>query len=132
MPAQPNGLVPSNPLAKALKYALERVAELQVFLSDPDVPIDTNHLERALRPIPMGRKNWLFCWSEVGARHVGVIQSLMTTCRLHDVNPYTYLVDVLQRVSDHPASQVELLTPRLWKEAFGDAPLQSDIDHVRQ
>ena len=125
-------MVPSNPLAKALKYALERVAELLVFLSDPDVPIDTNHLERALRPIPMGRKNWLFCWSEVGARHVGVIQSLMTTCRLHEINPYTYLVDVLQRVSDHPASQVELLTPRLWKEAFGDAPLQSDIDRVRQ
>jgi len=78
------------------------------------------------------RKNWLFCWSEVGARHAGVIQSLMTTCRLHEINPYTYLVDVLQRVSDHPASQVELLTPRLWKEAFGDAPLQSDIDQVRQ
>jgi len=125
-------LVPSNPLAKALKYALDRVAELQVFLSDPDVPIDTNHLERALRSIPMGRKNWLFCWSEVGARHVGVIQSLMTTCRLHDINPYTYLVDVLQRVSDHPASQVELLTPRLWKGAFGDAPLQSDIEKLRQ
>ena len=53
--------VPSNLLAKALKYALERVAELQVFLSDPDVPMDTYHLERALRPIPMNRKNWLFC-----------------------------------------------------------------------
>lgn len=52
-------LVPSDPLAKALKYALDRVAELQVFLSNPDVPIGTNHLERALRPIPMGRKDWL-------------------------------------------------------------------------
>ena len=56
----------------------------------------------------------------------------MTTCRLHEINPYTYLVDVLQRVSDHPASQVELLTPRLLKAAFGNAPLQSDIDHARQ
>ena len=125
-------LVPSRPLAKAAKYALERVAERQVFLSDPDVPFDTNHLERAFRPIPMGRKNWLFCWSEVGARHVGVIQSLMTTRRLQEINPYTYLVDVLQRISDHPASQFELLTPRLCKEAFGDALLQSDIDQVRQ
>ena len=78
------------------------------------------------------RKNWLFCRSEFGARHVGVIQSLMTTCRLHEINPYTYLVDVLQRVSDHAASQVELLTPRLWKAAFGNVPLQSDIDHIRQ
>ena len=125
-------LIPSNPLAKTLKYALERVAERQVFMSDPDVPFDTNHLGRAFRPIPMGRKNWLFCWSEVGARHVGFIQSLMTTRRLQEINPYTYLVDVLQRISDHPASQVELLTPRLCKEAFGDALLQSDIDQVRQ
>jgi len=53
-------LVPSNPLSKALKYAMARTDSLKVFLRDPDVPIDTNHLERALRPIPMGRRNWLF------------------------------------------------------------------------
>jgi len=125
-------LVPSNPLAKALKYAFERVEELQVFLGDPDVPIDTNHLERALRAIPMGRKNWLFCWTELGARHVGVIQSLLTTCRLHGVNPHTYLVDVLQRISRHPASRVEELTPRIWKDKFATDPLRSDLDRARQ
>src|SRR5258706_8393859 len=65
--------------------------------SDPDVPIDTNHIERALRVIPMGRRNWLFCWTELGARHVGIMQSLLATCRLHDIDPYDYLVDVLQR-----------------------------------
>ena len=125
-------LVPSNPLAKALKYAFERVEELQVFLGDPDVPIDTNHLERALRSIPMGRKNWLFCWTEVGAKHVGVIQSLLTTCRLHGVNPHAYLVDVLQRISQHPVSKVEELTPRVWKDKFAADPLLSDLDRVRQ
>ncbi|NIR32267.1 MAG: transposase, partial [Gammaproteobacteria bacterium] len=56
---------------------------------DPDVPIDTNHLERALRPIPMGRKAWLFCWTEVGAEYVAIIQSLLVTCRLQGVSPYT-------------------------------------------
>ena len=96
-------LVNSAPLAKALVYADGRQAQLRVYLGDPDVPIDTNHLERALRVIPMGRKNWLFCWTEVGARHVGIIQSLLTTCRLQGVDPYAYLVDVLQRVSLHPA-----------------------------
>ena len=96
-------LVNSAPFAKALVYADSRQAELRVYLGDPDVPIDTNHLERALRVIPMGRKNWLFCWTEVGAQHVGIIQSLLTTCRLQGVDPYTYLVDVLQRVSLHPA-----------------------------
>lgn len=121
-------LEPSNPFSKALGYALKRRAELSVFLSDPDVPIDTNHLERGLRPIPMGRKNWLFCWSEVGAEHVGIIQSLISTCRLQGVDPYTYLVDVLQRVGRHPASRTDELTPRRWKQLFADNPLRSDVE----
>jgi hypothetical protein len=81
--------------------------------------MDTNHLERALRVIPMGRKNYLFCWSELGAEQLGILQRLLVTCRLQEINPYYYLVDVLQRVSMHPASKVAELTPRIWKEKFG-------------
>jgi transposase len=121
------GFTPSNPFIKALNYVRERRLGLEVFLTDPDVPIDTNHLERALRVIPMGRKSWLFCWTELGARHVGIIQSLIVTCRLHGVDPYTYLVDVLQRVGEHPASRVAELTPRLWKQLFANNPLRSDL-----
>ena len=77
------GLLPKSPLAKALNYALERRSGLEVFLDDPEVAIDTNHLERALRPIPMGKRNWLFASTEVGTRRVGIIQSLLVTCRLH-------------------------------------------------
>ena len=121
------GLLPSNPLIEAVAYVRERRAALEVFLDDPDVQIDTNHLERALRVIPMGRKAWLFCWTGVGAQYVGVAQSLMVTCRLHGIDPYDYFVDVLQRVGQHPASQVELLTPRLWKQHFADHPLRSDV-----
>ena len=125
------GLLPSSPLTKALAYAHKRRAALEVFLTDPDVPIDTNHLERALRPIPMGRKNWMFSWTELGAQHVGVVQSLIATSRLHQVDPYDYLVDVLQRVGQHPAADVAQLTPRLWAQHFGKAPLRSDISrHV--
>ena len=120
-------LLPSQPFTKALAYAVEREAALRVYLSDPTVAIDTNHLERALRPIPMGRKNWLFCWTEVGAEHVGIIQSLICTCRLHDINPYTYLVDVLQRIAIHPDRDVEQLTPRAWKTLFAENPLRSDL-----
>lgn len=61
------GLLPSEPLTKALNYVLGRETSLTVFLEDPDVQPDTNHLERALRPIPMGKKNWMFCWTELGA-----------------------------------------------------------------
>lgn len=119
------GLLPSNPFTQALHYVHERRLGLEVFLSDPDVPIDTNHLERALRAIPMGRKNWNFCWTELGAKHVGIVQSLIVTCRLHGIDPYTYLVDVLQRVGQHPASRVAELTPRLWKQYFAANPLCS-------
>ena len=116
-----------SPLAKALNYALERRSGLEVFLDAPDVAIDTNHLERALRPIPLGKRNWLFTSSEVGAQRVGIIQSLLVTCRLHAVDSYTYLVDVLQRISVHPAKQATELTPRMWKSLFADAPLRSDL-----
>jgi transposase len=125
-------LLPSNPFGQAVRYALEREAALQAFLADPEVPIDTNHLEREIRPIAMGRKNWLFCWTEVGAHHVGIVQSLLASCRLQGVDPYVYLVDVLQRVDTHPAFDVHLLTPRLWNQHFADYPLRSDLDRGRQ
>lgn len=119
------GFTPSHPFIQALAYAKTRRLGLEVFVTDPDVPIDTNHLERALRVIPMGRKSWLFCWTELGAKQVGIVQSLIVTCRLHGIDPYTYLIDVLQRVSQHPAARVAELTPRLWKTLFADNPLRS-------
>ncbi len=125
-------LTPTNPLSNALNYAMSRVESLEVFLTDPDVAIDTNHLERGLRPIPMGKKAWLFCWTESGAEDVAAIQSLLTTCRIHNVNAYTYLVDVLQRVSVHPASQVQELTPRVWKRKFSENPMRSVVESVNE
>ena len=87
--------------------------------------MDTNHLEREIRPIPVGQKAWLSCWSELGAEYVGIIQSLINIRKLQDVNPHIYLTDILQRVSHHPMSQIEDLTPRLWKEAFAESPMRS-------
>jgi len=75
-----------------------------------------------------GHTIWLFCWTELGAKQVGIIQSLLVTCKLHGINPYTYLVDVLQRISQHPASRVIELTPRIWKETFAGNPLCSALD----
>jgi hypothetical protein len=126
------GLLPSSPFTQALNYARERRLGLEVFLEDAEVPMDTNHLERALRVVPMGRRNWLFCWTELGARYVGMIQSLLTTCRLHEIKPYDYLVDVLQRVGQYPAARVAELTPRLWKQHFAANPLRSDLHSLTQ
>jgi transposase len=69
----------------------------------------------------------MFCWTELGAEHVGLIQSLISTYKLHDINPHTYLTVVLQRVSYHPASKVEELTLKVWKEKFADEPMRSVI-----
>lgn len=109
-----NSLLPSNKLQKAASYTLAREQGLRLYLTNPDIPIDTNHLEREIRPIPMGRKNWLFCWTEVGAHAVAIAQTLISCCKLHGVNPFEYLVDVLRRVDSHPANKVHELTPRLW------------------
>ena len=125
-------LLPTNPLGQAARYALEREAGLRVFLANPDVPLDTNHLEREIRPVALGRKNWLFCWTEVGARQVGIIYSVLASCRLQGLDPYVYLVDVLQRVDTHPALEVHRLIPRLWKQHFAAHPLRSDLDRLRQ
>jgi|GEM_PF-1321459 len=124
--AQP-GLLPRSALARALAYAKEREPGLREFLRDAWLALDTNDLERALRVIPMGRRNWLFCTTEFGARQVATIQTLLATCRAHGIDAYTYLVDVLQRVNQHPASRVAELTPRLWAQHFGHDPLRSDL-----
>lgn len=112
-----NALLPSNKFQKAAAYARAREIGLRVYLSNSCVPIDTNHLEREIRPIPMGRKNWMFCWTEVGAHAVAIVQTLIACCKLHDVNPFDYFVDILTRIDSHPASRVDELTPRNWAAA---------------
>ena len=124
---QTRAFLPSSPYNKALGYLNNRVVELRVFLENPDVPLDTNHVERALRVIPMGKKNWLFSWTELGAQQIGIIQSLICTCKMQNIDPYTYLTDVLLRISVHPNKDIAQLTPRLWKEHFADDPMRSDL-----
>jgi transposase len=113
-----SALLPSNRFHKAAAYALEREEGLRVYLADPAVPIDTNHLEREIRPLPLGRKNWLFCWTEVGAHAVAIIQTLIGCCRLHGLNPFDYFASVLPRLDSQPAAKVAELTPRNWAAAL--------------
>ena len=80
----------------------------------------------------MGRKNWLFCSTETGAKQLSTIQTVLATCRRHDVDPYTYLVDVLQRINEWPASRVAELTPRQWAKRFAANPLRSDLASIGQ
>jgi len=122
--------LPSNPFRSAARYALKREAALRVFLEYPAVPLSTNHVERSIRPIALGRKNYMFCWTEIGAKYVGILQTVLSSCRLQGISPYTYLVDVLQRIDSHPANDVAQLTPRLWKVHFANNPMRSAIDRT--
>ena len=113
---------------KAADYSLSREKALRVFPGEPG-RADGHQPPRASDPADRdGPENWLFCWTEIGAKYVGIIQSLLSTCRVQGIDPYIYLVDVLQRIDTHPAKDVEWLTPRLWKERFAANPLRSDLD----
>ena len=92
--AQPQtGLLPDDALTKVVNHTLKRRNALQVFLENPDVPLGTNHLERQLRVIPIGKGNGLFAWTELGAEHIGIIQNLLRTCKLQGIDPYIPRMD---------------------------------------
>jgi len=110
---------PDSLLGKAIAYTRDREVQLRQFLEHPDIPLSNNHVERSIRPVKLGAKNWLFCWSEVGAKYTAIAYTLIECCKIHRINPWDYLVDVLQRIDTHPARKVHLLTPKLWKTHFG-------------
>ena len=123
-------LTPKHPVRKAIAYAVERRATLEVFLGDPDVPPDTNLVENKLRNTKLGQRNWLFSWTEMGAEHVGIMNAMLATCRMQGVDARVWLTDVLLRIDSHPASRVDELTPRRWKELFAHDPMTSDVAAV--
>lgn len=101
-------------LAEAMRYALSRWAGLSVYIDDGRVEIDNNIAERAMRPLGIGRKNWLFAGSDQGGERIANILTIIETAKLHGLNPEVYLTDVLTRVQDHPADRLEELLPWQW------------------
>jgi hypothetical protein len=98
--------------AEAIRYALKLWSGLSVFLDDGRVEIDSNVVERSIRPIALNRKNALFAGSDQGGVHWGVIASLIETCKLNAVDPQAYLASTLTRlVNRHPASKIDELMP---------------------
>ena len=99
-------------LAEAIRYALSRWDGLIRFLDDGRIEIDSNVVERSIRPIALNRKNALFAGSDGGGEHWAVIASLIETCKLNAINPQTYLTDVITKiVNGHPNSQIDHLLP---------------------
>ena len=114
------GTRPKSPLGAAIKYINGQWKALKIFLDDPKVGVDNNVSERALRPIALGRKNFLFAGNDGAAENLAVLQSLISTCELNGVNPQEYLTDVLIRIQTHPHSRIDELLPQNWRPPDAD------------
>ena len=110
------GHLPQSPMRQAINYTLGLWKELNVYLQDGRLPIDNNLAENAIRPIALGRKNWLFVGSETGGHTAAVLMTFTATCRKNKINTWAYLKDVLQRIQSHPASRLDELLPDRWQE----------------
>ena len=100
----------------AVRYMLGRWAKLTRYLEEGRVEIDNNLIENGLRPLALGRKNYLFAGSHEAAQRAAVVYSLLGTCKLHGVNPWEWLADVFRRIPTHPAKLVADLLPHRWHE----------------
>ena len=117
-----NRIPPRSSLADAIRYALSRWSDLSQFLDDGRIELDTNTVERAIRPIALGRKNHLFAGSDGGAVRWAVVASLLATAKLNNVEPFAYLKDVLERMSNgHPMSRLDDLLPWNWTPSIAAA-----------
>ena len=120
--AELNRIPPRGGLADAIRYALTRWRALCRFLDDGRVELDNNTVERAIRPIALGRKNHLFAGSDGGAVRWAIVASLLATAKLNDVEPFAYLKDVLECLSDgHSMSRLDDLLPWNWPSSVAAA-----------
>jgi transposase len=101
--------------AKAIDYSLKRWAALTRYIDDGELPIDNNWVENQIRPIALGRNNWLFAGSLRAGKRAAAVMSLVHSARLNGHNPYAYLRDVLERLPTQPASRINELLPHQWR-----------------
>ena len=107
----------SSGAAKAIDYALRRWTALMRYLDDGTYPIDNNPVENAIRPVALGRKNWLFAGTESAGRRAAAILSLIESAKLNGHDPFAYLKDVLTRLPTHPYRRLDELLPFNWMPA---------------
>jgi transposase len=109
------GTLPKSPLADAVTYCLNQEQPLRRYLEDGRLLIDNNHVERGIRSLGIGRKNWLFAGSQRGGRTAAVFMSLFVSCRNMNINPWLYMKDILDRIMIHPQDQLKELLPGYWE-----------------
>ncbi len=107
--------LPQSPFRQACNYALNGWKALCRYTTDGEFAIDNNVAENLMRPIALGRKNWLFFGSDNGGKTAAILCSITQSAKRNGLNVYTYLKDVLARISDHPANKLHELLPDKWQ-----------------
>ena len=107
-------VLPKSAIGKAMGYMLGQWSKLEAYTRDGRLEIDNNLVENAIRPVALGRKNYLFAGSHEGAKRAAIIYSLVATAKRHEVEPFTYLKDILTRIPDHPHHKLAELLPQNW------------------
>jgi transposase len=102
-------------LAKAIRYSLSRWTALTIYLHDGRLEMSNNAAERAMKPPVLGRKNYLFCGSDAGGQRAACFYTIIETAKLSGVNPEAYLTDIISRIDNHPAKEIDQLLPWNWK-----------------
>lgn len=111
----PKLVVKKSPIAQAMAYFLPRWEKLCIYTRDARLNIDNNLVENAIRPVAVGRKNYLFAGSHEAAQRAAMVYSLLATCKLHNINPYYWLRDVLENMHRYTTENIEGLLPQNWK-----------------
>ncbi len=126
---------PKSSFGKALFYCLNNWNELKQYTTNGALKIDNNHTEREMKYVSMGKKAWLFFGSDQGGKNDAVVASIISTCRRHGVEPWSYLTDVIQKLAENPSRNLEELLPFNWKtrssgERAGEIAVAKDTPKV--
>ena len=108
-------VLPASAIGKAIAYSLKRWDKLSLYATSSILNIDNNPIENSLRPLAVGRKNYLFAGSHAAAQRAAIFYSLLATCKNYGVNPCDWLHDVLTRIGNHPINRIKELLPQNWK-----------------
>jgi len=119
-PESTSKVLPQSKIGKAISYTLGMWHRLERYLDDGRYEIDNNWVENSIRPVALGRKNYLFAGSHDAAQRSAMIYSLLATCKKNEIEPSEWLTDVLIRIQDHPINKIGDLLPGIWVEKSPD------------
>ena len=112
--AQKENVLPKSSIGKAISYTLNIYGNLKQYIYDGRFEIDNNNIENAIRPLAIGRKNYLFAGSHEAAQNIAMFYSFFASCKTNNINPYDWLIDVINRIPEHKANKLEELLPHNW------------------